>query len=152
MFAYFFDYYRIYWYYNAKTYIFSETLLRSSNIATAVQTLWLTAVKCQLLEMDSSKCNIRSRHAWSWPHYWTDCNATHQESINEQYLVRATAGIFIFGKNYLIFNIFWENFYQKSNIEAVLIKPYLFSSFTWWVQKNYSDATYAEDYFSSFWR
>ncbi len=57
----------------------------------------------QLLVMDSSKCNIRSRRTWSWSHYWTDCSATHQESIKEQYLVRATVGFFIFGKNYFIF-------------------------------------------------
>ncbi len=38
-----------------------------------------------------------------------------------------------------------------SRFEVVLIQPYLFSLFTWWVQKKKknSDATYAEDYFSS---
>ena len=28
--------------------------------------------------------------------YWTDCNATHQESIKEQYLVHVMAGILNF--------------------------------------------------------
>ncbi len=38
-----------------------------------------------------------------------------------------------------------------SRFEVVLIQSYLFSSFTWWVQKKYSDATYVEHYFSRFW-
>ena len=43
------------------------------------------------------------------------------------------------------------NILKSFSTWVVLIQLYLFSSFTWWVQKKYSDTTQAEYYFNSLW-